>query len=277
MSTIAQLLEMHRKLDSDSARLDLELLIGHVLGKTRSYLYAWPEKEVEAAAEQLITQLMNRRIKGEPVAHILGYREFWSMTLNVNNSTLIPRPETETLVEWAMDLELSELSRVLDLGTGSGAVALALAIESPHWEIHASDISPAAVALANENARQLQVENISLHVSDWYQSVPPGPYDLIVSNPPYIDAEDEHLQLGDLRYEPESALIADNMGLADLQTIVSGAAEFLVEGGWLLLEHGYEQAAAVRAMLNKSGFAGVHTRYDLSGHERISGGVLSYG
>ncbi|MDB3855976.1 peptide chain release factor N(5)-glutamine methyltransferase [Halieaceae bacterium] len=277
MSTIAQLLALHCKLDSDSARLDTELLIGHALGKDRSYLYSWPEKEVEAEIERRFTALFDRRVKGEPVAHILGYREFWSLTLAVNNSTLIPRPETETLIEWVTELGLPKCSRVLDLGTGSGAIALALAMENPDWEIDASDISSAAVALATENASRLQVENVRLQVSDWYQSVSAGAYDLIVSNPPYIKANDEHLQKGDLRFEPVSALVADNMGLADLEKIIAGAGAFLADGGWLLLEHGYEQAPAVRAMLKQFGFSGVLTRCDLSGNDRISGGVFSYG
>ena len=277
MSTIAQLLALHCKLDSVSARLDTELLIGHALGKDRSYLYSWPEKEVEAEIERRFTALFDRRMKGEPVAHILGYREFWSLTLAVNNSTLIPRPETETLIEWVTELGLPKCSRVLDLGTGSGAIALALAMENPDWEIDASDISSAAVALATENASRLQVENVRLQVSDWYQSVSAGAYDLIVSNPPYIRANDEHLQKGDLRFEPVSALVADNMGLADLEKIIAGAGAFLADGGWLLLEHGYEQAPAVRAMLKQFGFSGVLTRCDLSGNDRISGGVFSYG
>jgi len=277
MSTIAQLLALHCKLDSDSARLDTELLIGHALGKDRSYLYSWPEKEVEAEIERRFTALFDRRVKGEPVAHILGYREFWSLTLAVNNSTLIPRPETETQIEWVTELGLPKCSRVLDLGTGSGAIALALAMENPDWEIDASDISSAAVALATENASRLQVENVRLQVSDWYQSVSAGAYDLIVSNPPYIKANDEHLQKGDLRFEPVSALVADNMGLADLGKIIAGAGAFLADGGWLLLEHGYEQAPAVRAMLKQFGFSGVLTRCDLSGNDRISGGVFSYG
>jgi len=268
---------LHCKLDSDSARLDTELLIGHALGKDRSYLYSWPEKEVEAEIERRFTALFDRRVKGEPVAHILGYREFWSLTLAVNNSTLIPRPETETLIEWVTELGLPKCSRVLDLGTGSGAIALALAMENPDWEIDASDISSAAVALATENASRLQVENVRLQVSDWYQSVSAGAYDLIVSNPPYIKANDEHLQKGDLRFEPVSALVADNMGLADLEKIIAGAGAFLADGGWLLLEHGYEQAPAVRAMLKQFGFSGVLTRCDLSGNDRISGGVFSYG
>lgn len=277
MSTVAQLLSLHCKLDSESARLDTELLLGHALDKPRSFLYGWPEREIEAEAEQRFTDMFERREKGEPIAHILGYREFWSILLGVNSSTLIPRPETETLVEWAIALNLPERARVLDLGTGTGAIALALAMENPLWDIQAFDISGDAVALATENMSQLRFKNVQFGVSDWFQSVPSEPFDLIVSNPPYVAPDDKCLMQGDIRFEPTSALVADNRGLADLALIVADAGKFLKKGGWLLLEHGYDQGESVRQFLFGAGFSDVHTRNDLSGKERISGGVNSSG
>lgn len=270
MSTVAELLRRADDLPQASARLDAELLLCHVLGKPRSYLFAWSDAEVEAPATTTYTQLLERRRAGEPVAHLLGEREFWSLTLKVTPDTLIPRPETETLVEWTLELDLPAQARVVDLGTGSGAIALALAAERPAWSITAIDVSSAALDVARENASRLDLP-VAFKISDWFAQVA-GDWDLVVSNPPYVAPGDAHLQQGDLRFEPLAALAADDDGLADLRTIATAAVDHLADGGWLLLEHGHDQGAAVRELLQQQGFLDITTRRDLAGIERITGG-----
>lgn len=257
---------------SDSPRLDIELLLAHVLGKDRTWLYTWPEKvltEIQAAAFEA---LLEERKRGRPVAHLLGQREFWGLPLAVDNSTLIPRPDTETLVEAALALDLPDAARVLDLGTGTGAIALALAGEQPRWRITAVDFSPAAVALAERNCKALELVNVEVRQSDWFAAVSERDFHLIVSNPPYIDAEDPHLAEGDVRFEPLSALVAAQQGLADIDHIIHRAREHLLPGGWLLLEHGYTQGEAVRTLLQRAGYQAVSTHRDFGDNERISGG-----
>jgi release factor glutamine methyltransferase len=277
MSTVAQLLERHRSLHTVSARLDAELILCAVINRSRSYLYTWPDREVEVVAEAQYQNLMQRRTAGEPVAHILEEREFWSLALKVNGSTLIPRPETETLVEWALDLALAENAKVLDLGTGTGAIALALATERPDWHIMATDVSEDAIALAGENCRQQDCNHIKLVLSNWYSSVEEKGFNLVVSNPPYIASDDVHLKQGDVRFEPRSALVSGVNGMDDLEHIVAGSGDFLLEDGWLLLEHGCDQGADVLELLLAKNFTNVTTRCDLSGNERISGGQWACG
>ena len=255
---------------SESPRLDAELLLMHVLGVNRSWLFAWPEKLLETDQQNKADDLLKRRIHGEPVAYLTGTREFWSLPLAVNPSTLIPRPDTETLVEWALELELPESATVLDLGTGTGAIALALASENPGWKVSAVDLNPQAVELAQRNAASLKLD-LAISQSGWFDAVA-GQYHLIVSNPPYIDPSDKHLLQGDVRFEPHSALTAADHGLADLRHIIHSAPDFLHEGGWLLLEHGYDQAQGVCKLLEQQGFSAVTTRHDLGGQPRISGG-----
>tara|TARA_R110002049_G_scaffold188251_4_gene356598 strand:- start:3810 stop:4643 length:834 start_codon:yes stop_codon:yes gene_type:complete len=272
MASVQELLRCGADLPSDSARRDTEILLCHCLGKSRAWLYTWPEKAVPPETEQRFEKLLAQRRQGVPIAYLVGEREFWSLPLTVTNSTLIPRPETETLVAWVLELPLPETARVLDLGTGSGAIALAVAAERPHWQVTAVDRSADALQVAAANVAGLGLQNISLLQSDWYEGVAEECFDALLANPPYIAANDPHLTRDDVRFEPRSALVAAESGLADLQQLVAGAPVQLREGGWLLLEHGFEQAAAVRSMLCDAGFGSVDTRRDMAGRERITGG-----
>ncbi|WP_279538472.1 peptide chain release factor N(5)-glutamine methyltransferase [Pseudomaricurvus alcaniphilus] len=258
---------------SPSARLDTELLLARVLGKARSYLYTWPEKILTQAQWQEFNRLLQQRALGHPVAHLLGAREFWGLELAVNEATLIPRPETELLVEAALQLDLPARARVLDLGTGTGAIALALASERPRWQVVAVDKQPAAAELAEVNRARLGLDNVRVLVSDWFAALPDAGFDLIVGNPPYIPANDPHLAEGDVRFEPRSALVAGANGLADIDTILRHSCQFLFSGGWLLLEHGYDQGEAVRQLFQQQGFTEVATRRDLAGHDRLTLGL----
>lgn len=272
--TVAEALrQAHRLVHSDSARTDVELLLMAVLGCERSYLFTWPEHGLTLDQENRFRGWLDRRAAGEPIAHILERRGFWSLDLEVSPSTLIPRPDTELLVEVALEqLAQSEAQvRILDLGTGTGAIALALARELPLAQVMATDFLPQVVALAERNRQRLALENVRILHSDWWQAVT-GAFDLIVSNPPYIDEADPHLTAGDLRFEPHSALVAGERGLADLRHIIQGAPSYLAAGGWLLLEHGWQQGESVRQLLSGAGFSDVFSRRDYGGQERVSGG-----
>jgi release factor glutamine methyltransferase len=274
--SIAQCLRLAHELESvsDSARLDIELLLCHVLQKNRTYLFTWPDKTLTAEQEKVFNDFFARRKSGEPIAHILGQREFWSLSLAVNNSTLIPRPDTEPLVELVLELfgddAAQQQRNCLDLGTGTGAIILAIASEKPHWQLVGVDKSVDAVALAEKNRSHLQFAHVKIQQSDWYAAIPTQQFDVIVSNPPYIDPQDPHLEQGDVRFEPRSALIADNQGLADLELIIQQSWNYLREQGWLLLEHGYDQGQTVRDFLTARGFTQVETRNDLGGNERVT-------
>ncbi|MDE0931768.1 MAG: peptide chain release factor N(5)-glutamine methyltransferase [Halioglobus sp.] len=257
---------------TDSARRDTEILLCHCLGKPRAWLYTWPEKEVARDCARDFEKLLAQRREGVPVAYLTGEREFWSLQLAVSDATLIPRPETETLVAWALELALPNAASVLDLGTGSGAIALALARERPHWHVTALDVSEAALQVARGNAVRTRLTSVHFVQSDWYQAVTGQRFSALLGNPPYIDGDDPHLALGDVRFEPRSALVSSDSGLEDLGRLVTGAPDQLLDGGWLLLEHGFEQANAVRAMLHDAGFSQVSTRRDMSGQQRITGG-----
>lgn len=272
MVTVRELLLSGADLPSDSARRDSEILLCHCLGKPRVWLYTWPEKAVAPDCAQRFNQLLAQRRAGVPIAYLLGEREFWSLSLAVNSATLIPRPETETLVCWALELSLPGDAKVLDLGTGSGAIALAVAVERPQWQVTALDSSADALHVARANAHRLGLQRVTLLQSDWYQGVAGQHFDALLANPPYIDSEDPHLVCDDLRFEPRAALVAAEQGLADLQQLVAGAPPHLCNGGWLLLEHGFEQAVAVRSMLAAAGFDSISTRRDVAGLERITGG-----
>ena len=274
MTIIASLLRNAQLPDSPTERLDAELLLAAALGKSRSYLHTWPERIVSSEAAQVFADFLSRRRAGEPVAYILGQQGFWKLDLEVAPHTLIPRPDTELLVETALELLPATPARMLDLGTGTGAIALALASERPAWQVVAVDRIDAAVALAERNRQRLQLNNVHVRTSHWYDALDGELFDLIISNPPYIRAEDPHLVAGDVRFEPSSALVAGQDGLDDLRVIIAQAPGHLLRGGWLLLEHGYDQAADVRELLSQQGFGDVCSRIDLGGHERISLGRL---
>ena len=218
-------------------------------------------------------QLAVRREQGEPVAYILGVREFWSLPLQVSPATLIPRPDTEALVEWALTLlsDKGQGQKALDLGTGTGAIALALKSEMPALSMWALEREPAALDLARRNAARLGFQ-VNFLASNWFAALNERNFQLIVSNPPYIDVADPHLSQGDVRFEPHTALVAEEDGLADIRQIIEQAPDYLAPGGWLLLEHGWQQAEAVRELLLARGFHAVITRQDLGGQERVSGG-----
>lgn len=274
MTIIASLLRNAQLPDSPSERLDAELLLAAAIGKSRSFLHTWPERIVSSEDAETYASYLQRRRAGEPVAYILGQQGFWKLDLEVAPHTLIPRPDTELLVETALELQPASPAKVLDLGTGTGAIALALASDCPAWQVTAVDRVEEAVALAERNRQRLGLGNVRVLVSHWFGSLAGQRFDLILSNPPYIRAEDPHLVEGDVRFEPSSALVAGSDGLDDLRVIVARAPEHLVPGGWLLLEHGYDQAADVRALLTAQGFTEVASRKDLGGHERISLGRL---
>ncbi|AQQ66994.1 protein-(glutamine-N5) methyltransferase, release factor-specific [Microbulbifer agarilyticus] len=271
MATVKENLQRAIELtESDSPRLDLEVLLCHLLGKSRAWLYTWPEHQLNDDQQADFEQLLKRRIAGEPVAHLTGSREFWSLPLKVNRSTLIPRPDTEVLVETVLALCPQDTVRLLDLGTGTGAIALALASEKKHWQITAVDTMPAAVALAEENRAVQGFGNVQILQSDWFSALGGATFDVIVSNPPYIDTQDPHLRQGDVRFEPVSALVADEKGLADIRKIAAQAAGHLSESGLLLVEHGWEQGKAVRNIFSEYGYKDVETRLDYAGRERIT-------
>jgi release factor glutamine methyltransferase len=272
--TIREMLDRARQLApvSSSARLDVELLLSHALEKPRSYLYAWPDRQLSPDRAELMEALLQRRLAGEPVAYITGVREFWSLALSVTPAVLIPRPETELLVELALSRLAApgHLGAIADLGTGSGAIALALASELPGRRIVAVDCSEEALAVARRNGERLDLP-IEWRSGNWCQGLPAQErFRMIVSNPPYIGEKDPHLLQGDLRSEPRGALVAADEGFADLGLIATGARGCLLEGGWLLMEHGYAQAAGVRRLLQDLGYDAIESCRDLAGHERVT-------
>lgn len=253
--------------------LDAEVLLAHLLAKPRTFLYTWPEHELTATELEQLNDYYARRLQGEPVAYILGEREFWSLMIKTSPSTLIPRPDTEVLVEAVLAKFDEQPCRCIDLGTGTGAIALALKSERPAWQISAVDRIEDAVNLAKTNAAHLNFD-IQVSQQNWLAGMSPNSMDLIVSNPPYIDADDEHLAEGDVRFEPKSALVAEHQGLADIEIITQQAAEVLVKGGALFFEHGWQQGSAVREILAKYGFAKIETVQDYGGNDRVSFGFL---
>ncbi|GMR01507.1 MAG: peptide chain release factor N(5)-glutamine methyltransferase [Gammaproteobacteria bacterium] len=256
-----------------SATLDAQVLLTHVLRCNTAHLVAWPEKNLNEEQVSRYLQLIQQRKKGFPVAHLTGVREFWSLYFSVNNSTLIPRPETETLIEFILEKfsDRSEL-KLLDMGTGTGAIAISIAREKPEWQIFASDVSEQALNLATQNSKQHQTENTTFIHSDWFNNIAEHGFDIIVSNPPYIANNDPHLLEGDVRFEPQSALTSGETGMDDIEHLCPHAKTHLANDGWLIVEHGYNQKLLVSDCFTKNGYTQIEQRKDLSGHTRMTAG-----
>jgi release factor glutamine methyltransferase len=261
---------------SDSPRLDAEVLLSHVTGKNRTWFMTWPDAQLDASVITRFHELLEQRRNGVPIAYITGVREFWSRDFQVTAATLIPRPETELLVEMALQFATTcpaRPLRIADLGTGSGAIAVTLALELPSSRIYAVDISADALVIARQNADRLGARNVEFLHGSWLQPLADqAPFDFIISNPPYIAADDRHLSQGDIRFEPQNALVSGTEGLDATRQIINDAPGKLNPEGWLLLEHGYDQGPAVQALLAQAGLVDVSGYRDLSLHIRVSGG-----
>ena len=258
---------------SDSAMLDAEILLCQALDKPRSYLRAWPGKQLLPKQLAIFKALLEQRQQGKPIAYITGQREFWSRDFQVSPDVLIPRPDTELLIELSLALIPAEQPcTLLDLGTGSGIIAITLAAERPQAQVSAIDFSLAALDIARLNADRHKLSNIEFYQSDWFAGVPATKFDLIISNPPYIAEDDAHLQQGDVRFEPRTALSAPEQGLADIRMIATAARDYLNPGGHLLIEHGYNQQQPVQALFKDLHYAKVQTYSDLSGQPRATYG-----
>ena len=260
---------------SDSAYLDAEILLAHCLGKNRTYLHTWPEKELDANQLREFRNLIEKRLTDYPIAYLLGTKPFWTMDLTVTPDVLIPRPETELLVEIALDkIRNIKNPQILDLGTGSGAIALALASERPDANVVATDYSEKALAVANYNALELKLnKQVCFIKSNWFDDIKASEdlFDLIVSNPPYIDPEDLHLK-GTIRYEPIQALVADDHGMSDLERIIQKSHSFLKRNGWIVLEHGFDQAEKTSVLLSNNNFKKTKSVSDLNNNLRVTMG-----
>ncbi|CAI8160015.1 MAG: Release factor glutamine methyltransferase [Cellvibrionales bacterium UBA7375] len=274
MANVSELLQLSAKLQptSDSPQLDCELLLCHVLDVDRTWLRTWPEKQVSSAQKSLFISLLDQRFEGMPIAYLVGSRGFWSMDLKVSSDTLIPRPETELLIEMALNLNLPRHSCGLDLGTGTGAIALALASERQDMQWIAVDSQSGAVELAKANCDHQQLANVTIFQSSWFDALKAtnNTFDLIVSNPPYIAANDPHLVVGDVRFEPPSALVSGADGLDDIKIIISQSSAYLNTNGWLVIEHGYNQRQAVRDLMCAAGFSKVATQQDYNHLDRVT-------
>lgn len=271
-TTIRSLLELAvRRLDPESARLDAEVLLAACLGKSRSYLHAWPEHDVDAATQDRFAAWIARRAGGEPVAYLTGMREFWSLPLAVTPDVLIPRPETETLVALALEkMPAHRALQIADLGTGSGAIALAIASERPACAVLAADTSAAALKVARGNAKRLGVANIRFVAGAWCAPLGGNRFDFILCNPPYVAAADPHLEAGDVRFEPRAALVAGPAGMDELARIIPCAYRNLCEGGWLLVEHGYDQGGKVTKLFAAEGYRDISDHTDDAGLSRVT-------
>lgn len=261
---------------SDTAKLDAEVLLCHVLKKDRSYLISWPEKEIADTQLEPFQRLIKQRRQGHPVAHLIQQKEFWSLDLIVSPDTLIPRPETELIIEQILNYFPAAAEKsLLDLGTGSGAIALAVAAEKPQWNITATEQSLKALKMAEKNARQLHFKNIEFKSGNWFEAVNNQCFDIIVSNPPYIAESDPHLTLGDLRFEPSSALVSGADGLHDIRLITQQAAQHLKAKGRLIIEHGYDQKKSVKCLFQQNNFINIEQQHDLAAQPRTTSGVIS--
>lgn len=259
---------------SESATLDAEVLLCHCLGKSRSFLRAWPDKSLSTEHAEQFWHLIKQRQQGQPIAYLTGEREFWSRSFTVSPDVLIPRPDSELLVEIGLALfSPQQTGNMLDLGTGSGILGITLAAERPLANVTATDISPAALQIAQANALQLGVNNIQFLQSNWFAAIAETAFDLIISNPPYIPADDPHLQQGDVRFEPQTALVSPDNGLQDIRILADQARNYLTPGGHLLIEHGYNQQDAVQEIFNAFNYQQIATHHDLSGNPRVTSGV----
>lgn len=266
-----------KKLNSISStpKLDAEILLTHVLNVSRSFLYSHGEKKLTPKEYKIFQSFLTRRKSGEPIAYIVGKKEFWSLELEVDKNVLIPRPETELLVEICLQkLDKNKKLSVVDLGTGSGAIALAFAKGCPNWQITATDSSKKALKIAQKNAAKLELKNIIFCYGNWYHAVPQKKYNAIVSNPPYIPLSDKHLKKGDVRFEPKRALVSGKTGLKDFNVIIKNAAKYLTKKGLIILECGFDQTTQIKNILQKNNFKDIQSFKDLAGHERVVSGVM---
>ncbi len=253
------------------SRYEAKLLLAHVLNNSLTWIDTWPESCLTDSQQKSFLAMCLRHQSGEPIPYLLGECSFWSLTLAVSPDTLIPRPETEHLVEWVLNHFADDRAlTVADLGTGSGAIALVLALERPSWHIIATDRSKSALAIAQSNAKRLNLDGITWSFGSWFEALQGVSCDLIVSNPPYIDQDDPHLLGHGLPYEPVSALVAKDKGLADLKHLILESPAFLKPNGWLVLEHGYDQGDSVKHFFKVAGFSNITTLQDYAGHDRIS-------
>lgn len=255
---------------TETPQLDVEILLATVLQVTRTYLHTYPERQLTALEHKQFINLLERRAKQEPIAYLIGHKEFWSLDLIVSRHTLIPRPETELLVEKVLQKIMLPDAMIADLGTGSGAIALALAHERPQWQLHATDLDSKALKIAEFNAMRLHINNITFHAGFWCQALPALRFDAIVSNPPYIAEHDTYLQQKNLRFEPYSALVSGKDGLDAILQIINEARHFLKPGGCLFLEHGFQQALALEKLLSKAGYQQISLFQDYAGLDRVT-------
>ena len=256
---------------SDTARLDAELLLCHTIKKERSYVFTWPDYVLNHTQAKIFNDLLKQRLKGLPIAYLIGYREFWTLKLNVTADTLIPRPETELLVETALNkMLINKPMSVLDLGTGTGAIALSIASEQPSSKVLAVDVSADALAVAQQNSIDNHIHNVKFLKSNWFDQISNQEFDLILSNPPYIEEDDPHINQGDVRYEPRLALTSGTDGFDDIRFIISHSKKRLKHKGWLMFEHGYQQATLSQQLMVQAGYQEVESLKDFAGHERVT-------
>jgi release factor glutamine methyltransferase len=275
--TIEQLLiDAQQKLasSSDSPKVDAHYLLAHVLQKPHSYLKAFSDEVLSSHQQQQFNELLLRRLQGEPVAYLVGQQGFWNLLLTTNSATLIPRPETEVLVDTVLQLDDGQSKKILDLGVGTGAIVLALAHEKPHWQLFGSDVSADALAVAKENSEALHLKNVEFRQGSWCEpwQINTNFFDVVVSNPPYIREDDPHLIQGDVRFEPRLALISGVDGLDAIRVIVRDARTLLKKNGWLLIEHSFDQGQQARDIFSQNGFSNIVTLKDLNGHDRVCQG-----